>query len=94
MMGEINPEAVELQTVKQERDKLIDEIVRDITDAKAELDTAMQNYNFADTDDLVDLYSYKIIAAQTKYNMLIKKARKNGLSHQQYLNDSVKAVQR
>lgn len=94
MMGEINPEAIKLQQLQLEKDKLLKEIIQDIFLAKTELATATQNYNFADSDDLIDLCSYRIITAQAKYNFLLKKAKENGLSYQQYLHDSVKVVRR
>ena len=71
---------------------LIKEIISDIIETKAELDSAVQNYNFADCDELIDHYSYRIKAAQTKYGMLLKKAKENGISHTEYLSSSIKQV--
>ena len=61
MMGEINPETIEMRQQQLEKDKLLKEIIHDLVLAKTELDTATENYNFADSEDLIDLYSYKII---------------------------------
>jgi asparagine synthase (glutamine-hydrolysing) len=79
MLGEVNPEIIEIQKIDREKDKLLKEVVRDIIAAKTELDTATKNYEFADSAEMVDLYSYRIIAAQTKYNLLLKKAKENGV---------------
>lgn len=40
--------------------------------------TANNNYEFAD-GDLIDYYLYQIKATQSKYNYLLKKAKKSGL---------------
>lgn len=92
MMGNINPELSEKEELAREKDEQLKEIIHDIIVAKAELATATQNYNFADSDELIDIFSYKIIAAQTKYNMLLKKAKQNGIAYADYLNDTVKLV--
>ncbi|OQB14514.1 MAG: hypothetical protein BWY15_01023 [Firmicutes bacterium ADurb.Bin193] len=94
MTGETMPEAAKTATPKAELDKAGEEIIHDIILAKTELETATQNYNFADSDDLIDIYAYRIIAAQTKYNMLIKKAREKGLSYNEYLSGGITSVRK
>ncbi len=94
MMGEINPEIFEVEKVDSVKDKLTEEVIHDLIIAKAELANAIQNYDFADSDELVDLYSYRIIAAQTQYNRLLKQAKEKGLSNPEFLSDNVKIVRR
>ncbi|MCK9479853.1 MAG: YaaL family protein [Firmicutes bacterium] len=84
-MGETVTEQINSQTFVVERENLAKEMISDIAEIKAELDSAVQNYNFADCDELIDHYSYKIKAAQTKYNMLLKRAKENGLTNAEYL---------
>lgn len=85
MLGETVTEQINSQTFVVERENLAKEMISDIAEIKAELDSAVQNYNFADCDELIDHYSYKIKAAQTKYNMLLKRAKENGLTNAEYL---------
>ncbi len=94
MMEEIKPVLFENARIETEKDKLRSEIIHDLITAKTELSNAVQNYDFADTDELVDLYAYRIIAAQTQYNRLLKKAKEHGLSNPEYLNHQVKIVKR
>jgi hypothetical protein len=84
MMEEVKTEAVLNPKYKSNRDKYFKEIIQDLLSAKAELDAAVQNFNFADSDELIDLYAYKIKAAQTKYSLFLKKAKENGISHFEY----------
>ncbi len=92
MLGEITTEQLENHAIKKEKDRLIREIISDIVETKTELDAAVQNYNFADCEELLDHYTYKIKAAQTKYNMLLKKAKSQGLTNIEYLANNIKAV--
>jgi len=85
VLGETVTEQINSQTFVVERENLAKEMISDIAEIKAELDSAVQNYNFADCDELIDHYSYKIKAAQTKYNMLLKRAKENGLTNAEYL---------
>lgn len=78
MMEEVKTEAVLNPKYKSNRDKYFKEIIQDLLSAKAELDAAVQNFNFADSDELIDLYAYKIKAAQTKYSLFKKsKGKRN-----------------
>ncbi|MBQ7667806.1 MAG: DUF2508 family protein [Clostridia bacterium] len=44
--------------------------------AQVELDTAINNYDFAKEPELVDYYTYNIKAAQMRYEYLLKKVKK------------------
>lgn len=48
-----------------------DELLKEIESAILELNIAQENYNTA-TKGLVDYYSYRIKAAQSKYDYLIR----------------------
>ncbi len=49
-----------------------------ILKTREDLITANNNYEFAD-GELIDYYLYQIKATQSKYNYLLKKAKKNGV---------------
>lgn len=92
-MGEIKLEQASVEKrLQHENDKKMQLLIKDIIEAKNELFAATQNFNFADSDDLVDFYSHRILAAQLKYNMLMKKAKETGLSYNAYLNDNLHRI--
>ena len=66
---------------KQENPNI--ELIRCIVETYEELVNANKNYEFAE-GDLVDYYLYQIKAIQSKYNYLIKKAKKSGLFANMY----------
>jgi hypothetical protein len=66
-------------TIKLEIDKENKELIENLKQAKEEWNRANINYEFALEQDLVDYYSYKIKAAQTRYTYLLKKIKKAGL---------------
>ncbi|MCX8128958.1 MAG: YaaL family protein [Clostridia bacterium] len=55
------------------------EIVENIRDAKSEWIYANINFNYADEQELVDYYTYKIKACQVRYEYYIKKAKEKGI---------------
>ena len=73
-------------------DKVLNEILQDILQAKRELAIANQNFNFASTDDMIDICTYQIIAAQRKCDYLIKKAKDMGIKFNDYLSDNVSII--
>ncbi|MDD3766373.1 MAG: DUF2508 family protein [Eubacteriales bacterium] len=86
-MGEIKLMQTSIaKKLQLENDKKTKALVKDIVEAKNELFAATQNFNFADCDDLVDFYAHKILAAELKYNMLVKKAKEEGISYNPYLH--------
>ena len=54
------------------------ELIRCIINTREDLVNANKNFEFAE-GDLVDYYLYQIKANQSKYNYLLKKAKKTGL---------------
>ena len=55
------------------------EIVRNIINTRKELHNANRNFDFANTDELIDYYIYKIKSMQSKLDGLIKLAKKKGI---------------
>ena len=55
------------------------DLINHLKNAQNEFETAVSNYEFADDPELVDYYTYKIKATQTRYQYLLKKAKERGL---------------
>jgi len=55
------------------------DILRNILHTKAELTNANKNFEFANTNDLVDYYVYKIKSMQVRLDGLIKLAKEKGI---------------
>ena len=55
------------------------DLVQSILRTQSELLNATNNYNFVD-EDLVDYYSYQIIATKSKLDHLIQTAKNKGLA--------------
>ncbi len=54
-------------------------LLAEIISAQTELEIAKKNFQSVDNPDLIDMYSYKIIAARCRCDYLIKKAKECGL---------------
>ena len=55
------------------------DLIENLKNAQNDFKTAINNYEFAEDPELVDYYTYKIKAAQTRYQYLLKKAKEKGL---------------
>jgi len=55
------------------------DLITHLKNAQNEFETAVSNYEFADDPELIDYYTYKIKATQTRYQYLLKKAKERGL---------------
>lgn len=55
------------------------DILRNILHTKAELTNANKNFEFANTNELIDYYVYKIKSMQSKLDGLIKLAKEKGI---------------
>ncbi len=55
------------------------EILRNIINTRAALTNANRNFEFANTNDLIDYYIYKIKAMQSHLDSLIKLAKEKGI---------------
>ncbi len=56
------------------------EILRNIINMRAELTNANKNFEFANTNDLIDYYIYKIKSIQSQLDSLIKLAKEKGIT--------------
>lgn len=65
-----------VQITEEEEKK---EILRNILHTKAELTNANKNFEFANTNELVDYYVYKIKSMQVRLDGLIKLAKEKGI---------------
>lgn len=55
------------------------DILRNIFHTKAELTNANKNFEFANTNELIDYYVYKIKSMQAQLDSLIKIAKEKGI---------------
>lgn len=55
------------------------EILRNIINTRAALTNANKNFEFADTNDLIDYYIYRIKSIQAQLDSLIKLAKVRGI---------------
>lgn len=69
-------ERILIQMTEEEEKK---EILRNIINTRAALTNANKNFEFANTNELIDYYIYKIKATQTKLDGLIKLAKVRGI---------------
>ena len=69
-------EKIFVQMTPEEEKK---EILRNIINTRAQLTSANKNFEFANTNDLIDYYLYKIKAIQSRLDSLIKLAKVRGI---------------
>lgn len=65
-----------IQMTEEEEKK---EILRNIINTRSQLTNANRNFEFANTNDLIDYYIYKIKSIQAKLDSLIKLAKERGI---------------
>ncbi len=65
-----------VQITEEEEKK---EILRNIINTRLQLTNANKNFEFANTNDLIDYYIYKIKSIQAKLDSLIKLAKERGI---------------
>lgn len=63
--------------IKKDKD-FNNDLIRSIIKTREDLENANRNFEFAE-GELIDYYLYQIKATQSKYNYLLKKAKKDGL---------------
>lgn len=54
-------------------------LLENLKNAQNDFKTAVANFEFAEEPELIDYYTYKIKATQTRYQYLLKKAKERGL---------------
>lgn len=62
-------------TENPHRAELIKSLLSDISGVKTEMDIAQKNFDMVYNCDEVDYYIYRLRAAQTRYDYLIKKLK-------------------
>lgn len=65
-----------IQTSKEDEKQ---EILRNIINTRAALTNANRNFEFANTNELIDYYIYKIKSIQSQLDSLIKLAKEKGV---------------
>ena len=65
---------IEMTSEEEKKD-----ILRNIFHTKAELTNANKNFEFANTNELIDYYVYKIKSMQAQLDGLIKLAKEKGI---------------
>ena len=65
---------IEITEKKKKKD-----ILRNIFHTRAELTNANKNFEFANTNELIDYYVYEIKAMQAQLDSLIKLAKEKGI---------------
>lgn len=76
MEEEYLKDKIMLQMTEEDEKK---EILRSIINTKAALTNANKNFEFANTNELIDYYIYKIKSMQIKLDNLIKIAKAKGI---------------
>lgn len=73
--------------LKRERSVVDNEkqtILNAISDAKQEINTALENMNFVSDPMLLDHFTFKAKAAEVRYRYLICQAKEMGIYNQEY----------
>ena len=68
------------------------EICEDMKKAKEELMVATRSFDYADTDELIDICTLQIAVARKKCDYLIKLAKEQGLMCDNFLEGNISAV--
>lgn len=55
------------------------DLLKNLQEAKKELDTARSNFEFADDEQMVDLSIYRLKAAETRYQYILKQIREKNI---------------
>lgn len=76
MYSEFTKEFKIIEKTDEEKDK---ELVEEIKKIKKKLEGIYNNLRYADSD-LIDYYTYQIKAEESKYNYLIKQAKKKKIT--------------
>ena len=69
----------EFKIVEKTEEEKNEELVGEIKNIKKKLENMYNNLHYADSD-LIDYYTYQIKAEESKYNYLIKQAKKKKIT--------------
>lgn len=68
------------------------EILQDMQKAKEELMIATKSFEYAETEELIDIWTLQIAVARKKCDYLIKLAKKQGMLCEDMLENNISAV--
>ena len=68
------------------------ELKQDMEKARKELYIATKSFDYADTNELIDICTLQIAVARKKCDYLIKLAKEQGIVCDDWIEDSVSAV--
>ena len=68
------------------------EILQDMQKAKEELMIATKSFEYAETEELIDICTLQIAVARKKCDYLIKLAKKQGMFCEDMLENNISAV--
>ena len=83
------PEQSSARLRRKKVSKEVAELLKNIADARTEMEAANQNFSYAVEPLLVDMYIYQAKAAQTKYSYLIGRARELGIEQKEYVENMI-----
>lgn len=69
----------EFKIIEKTEEEKNEELVDEIKNIKKNLENMYKNLHYADSD-LIDYYTYQIKAEESKYNYLIKQAKKKKIT--------------
>lgn len=69
----------EIKIIEKTEEEKNEELVDEIKNIKKKLENMYNNLHYADSD-LIDYYTYQIKAEESKYNYLIKQAKKKKIT--------------
>lgn len=76
--------AIRRNTAREDKQKQ-EMFMQEFEQARLELETARQNYNYAKEPALLEYYIYEIKAAETRLNYYLKLAKKEKLMNRGYM---------
>ncbi|WHH57106.1 YaaL family protein [Petroclostridium sp. X23] len=65
------------------------ELLNSLHEAKKQLDIANMNFEFAQDNELIDSFIYEIKAAETRYQYLLKMAKRKNVNVANYQNTHI-----
>ncbi len=68
------------------------ELKEDMEKAREELMIATRSFEYADSNELIDICTLQIAVARKKCDYLVKRAKEQGFSCDDWLSDSLSAV--
>ncbi len=80
---------IEKYRSEQEDKQKKQDFIKDLIQARNDLQAARTNYDFAEDTELLEYYIYEIKAAETRLNYFLQMAKKENLSNDGFLSETV-----